>query len=95
VLMALRLPEPNTPEVGQVPLPTVLVIGGLVLGLVVAAVCRPIARAAARRRRAKAEARLNGQVASVARAMVLSPVRAELTAYATSRTALEQVRTRA
>ena len=87
-LTVLRLPEPEPPQVGIVPLPTVLLIGGLLAGVVLALLARALAVLGARRRRARAEARLRAAVAQVADALVLDPVRAELAAYAALREAV-------
>ncbi|MGH8969927.1 MAG: GTPase, partial [Actinomycetes bacterium] len=43
----LRLPEPPTPDVGGVAVPTLLLLGGVLLGLLLAAVGRAAARGAA------------------------------------------------
>jgi GTP-binding protein EngB required for normal cell division len=87
-LTVLRLPEPEPPQVGIVPLPTVLLIGGLLAGVVLALLARALAVLGARRRRARAEARLRESVADVAENLVLSPVRAELAAYSALRGAV-------
>ncbi|MDN5749872.1 MAG: hypothetical protein L0H64_15350, partial [Pseudonocardia sp.] len=81
VLTLLRLPEPATPALGVVPLPTVLLLGGVLAGLLLAVVARLLAGVGARRRRARVEARMRAAVADVARELVLAPVTAELTAY--------------
>jgi GTP-binding protein EngB required for normal cell division len=91
-LTVLRLPEPEPPEVGMLPLPTVLVIGGLLAGLLLALLARMLAVLGARRRRARAEARLRESVADVADALVLAPVRAELAAYSELRGAVATLR---
>ena len=91
-LTVLRLPEPEPPQVGIVPLPTVLLLGGLLAGLLLAVVARLFARTGARRRRAKAEARLRESVGDVAETLVLAPVRAELAAYGGLREAVGQLR---
>jgi GTP-binding protein EngB required for normal cell division len=93
-LSALRLPEPTTPSVGVVPWPTLLLLGGLALGLLLAATGRPLAAAGARRARAVAETRLRDAVGVLGRERVISPVRAELSAYASLREALEGLRRR-
>ena len=36
----LQLPEPTPPKVGGVPVPTLMLIGGVVLGVLLALVCR-------------------------------------------------------
>jgi hypothetical protein len=91
-LTVLRLPQPEPPLVGLVPLPTALLIGGLVVGLLLALLARALAEVGARRRRARAEARLRDAVAQVADALVLTPVRAELGAYAALREAVATLR---
>ena len=57
-LTVLRLPQPEPPMIGLVPLPTALLIGGLLAGLLLALLARGFAVVGARRRRARAEARL-------------------------------------
>ncbi|WP_327033352.1 GTPase [Micromonospora ureilytica] len=87
-LRALGLPALDNPMVGQVPLPTVLLLGGLLAGLLVAALTRPVVRWAARRVRARAEQRLTARVAQVGDEYVLAPVRIVLGSYAKARDAL-------
>ena len=41
-LRALGLPALDNPQVGEVPLPTVLLLGGLLAGLLVALLVRPV-----------------------------------------------------
>ncbi|SCE72137.1 GTP-binding protein EngB required for normal cell division [Micromonospora purpureochromogenes] len=87
-LRALGLPALEYPRVGEVPLPTLLLLGGLLAGLLVAAVTRPVIRWAARRARQRAEKRLSAAVAGVGDTYVLSPVRAVLDRYGQARDAL-------
>ncbi|MEU8180423.1 GTPase [Micromonospora sp. NPDC049047] len=87
-LRALGLPALDNPTVGQVPLPTLLLLGGLLAGLLVAALTRPVVRWAARRARARAEQRLTAKVAVVGEEYVLTPVRTVLDSYAQARDAL-------
>jgi GTP-binding protein EngB required for normal cell division len=91
-LTVLWLPEPEPPQVGVLPLPTVLLIGGLLAGLLLALIARMLAVLGARRRRARAEARLRQAVADVADTLVLTPVRAELAAYTTLRGSVAALR---
>jgi GTP-binding protein EngB required for normal cell division len=91
-LTVLRLPDPEPPQVGVLPLPTVLLIGGLLAGLLLALLARALAGLGARRRRARAEARLRESVADVAETLVLAPVRAELAAYTALRGAVAALR---
>jgi hypothetical protein len=88
VLFAAGLPALPSPMVGLVPLPTVLLFGGLLAGLLVAVVVAPLVRIGARRARTRADARLRGAVDEVARVYVVEPVRAVLQAYALARVAL-------
>ncbi len=73
-LFALALPEPPTPQVGRVPLSTLLLGAGLLGGLVLAAVVRPVVAAAARRRGRRVAARLEAAVRDVGDRLVLAPV---------------------
>ncbi|MGW4501069.1 GTPase [Micromonospora sp. NPDC004336] len=87
-LRALGLPALDNPTVGEVPLPTLLLLGGLLAGLLVAALTRPVVRWAARRARRRAQRRLTDAVAAVGDEHVLAPVRAVLASYAEARAAL-------
>jgi GTP-binding protein EngB required for normal cell division len=91
-LTVLRLPEPEPPQVGVLPLPTALLLGGVLAGLLLALLARALAVLGARRRRARAEARLRESVADVAETLVLAPVRAELAAYSALRAAVAALR---
>ncbi|MFD1084619.1 GTPase [Micromonospora andamanensis] len=93
-MRALGLPELRHPMVGEVPVPTLLLLGGLLTGLLVAALTRPLVRWAARRARQRAEAQLIRAVASVGEQHVLEPVRNVIAAHADARTVLEVARHR-
>lgn len=88
VVRALGLPALENPTVGVVPLPTVLLLGGLLAGLLLAALTRPLVRWAAVRARRRAEQRLVTAVAAVGDEYVLAPVRGVLAHYAEARDAL-------
>jgi hypothetical protein len=88
----LGLPELEHPRIGEAPLPTVLLLGGLLLGAVLAAVTRPIVRWSARRAGRRAHGRLRGAVTGVTREYVIGPVREVLHAYAEAREALTAAR---
>ncbi len=64
------------PRVQGIPLPTLLLVGGLLAGLLLAVVSRPLVRAGARRRAAVARRRLIERVAEVADSEVLEPLSA-------------------
>jgi GTP-binding protein EngB required for normal cell division len=74
----LRLPDPPTPEWRDVPLPTLLFLGGIAGGFTLAALGRAAASVGARRRAASARRRLLQGVARVARDDVIGPITTEL-----------------
>jgi len=92
VFSYFRLPEPPTPKVGQVPWPTLLILGGVLLGWVVAVVSRAVAKIGAKRRGAKARRQLEERVTGVADDLILAPLTAELAAYQEFGGAVERVR---
>jgi hypothetical protein len=73
-LFALALPAPPSPMVGRLPLFTLLFVGGLVAGLLLSAVVRPVVGAAARRRGRRVAAVLGAGVRAVGEEYVLAPV---------------------
>jgi GTP-binding protein EngB required for normal cell division len=80
--------RPDTPDVAGFPVPVLLLIGGVVLGLLLALLCRLLVRATARSRARSADRKLRSAIAGVADELVVTPVRAELTAYDTVRQGL-------
>jgi hypothetical protein len=88
VMGYLRVPQPDTPDVGAFPLPTLLLVGGVALGLLLALVCRFLVAATARRRARVADRRLRDAVRKVSEELVVAPVEAELQAYTTVRSGL-------
>ena len=77
-----------TPDVGPIALPTLLLLGGIVGGLLLAALARTVNRFGARRRARAAERTLLRQVDAVAAESVLAPIERELDAYEQLRAAL-------
>jgi energy-coupling factor transporter ATP-binding protein EcfA2 len=75
----LRLPGPDL-HAGRAPVPTLLLIGGVALGLLTSALARPFVATGAARRRARARRSLDSGVREVARSSVLAPLEAELKA---------------
>lgn len=74
----LGFPDPELPLVAGIPLPTLLLVAGLVGGLVLAAVAGAVATARARAAATSAETRMLVAVAAVAREALLDPVAAVL-----------------
>jgi hypothetical protein len=77
----LRLPAPDPPQVATLPLPTVLLLGGVLAGWLLALLARRLAALGARRRARRAAGRLRTAIATVAEG-ALAPVLAERRAYA-------------
>jgi GTP-binding protein EngB required for normal cell division len=73
--------RPSTPEVAGFPVPVILLVGGVVLALLLSALCRLLVRSTARSRARSADRRLRAAIAEVADEIVVAPVRAELAAY--------------
>jgi hypothetical protein len=91
-MFAIGLPELPTPHTGVLPLPTVLLLGGLLFGVLLSVVVRPFVRHGAKRARRSAEKKLRNAAANVAMEMIVVPVRAKLKTYALARDALTSAR---
>ncbi len=89
----LRLPDVPTPDVRGIPVPTALLVGGVVLGLTLAFVGRLVANAGAAARRRRAESRLRSAIEKVATTLMLAPVDEELARHKRAREALDRART--
>jgi hypothetical protein len=92
VVAWLNLPDLPSAEVGSVPWPTVLAVGGALLGLLVAALARSANRVGARRRAATARRRLVAATTDVGRDLVIAPIDAELATMAELRRLVDQLR---
>lgn len=77
----IDLPDPPTYELQEIPLPTILFVGGNFIGIVLAGVGAQVARVGAQRRRWVARRRLDEAVKEVADAHVIAPVEEELEVY--------------
>jgi hypothetical protein len=82
--------RPHTPAVAGFPVPVLLLLGGVVLGMLLALLCRWLVSATARSRARSADRRLRAAIATVADELVVGPVRAELAAYDVVREGLAQ-----
>jgi energy-coupling factor transporter ATP-binding protein EcfA2 len=80
------------PRVEGVPVPTLLVVGGLLVGVLLAIVTRPLVRLRARRRGRAAERRLRAAVDAVADDQVLAPMTAVREDAARFRAAVDTAR---
>ncbi len=89
LLKWFQIPDPPMARIGQIPLPTVLAIGGAVLGIVFAVIGRRVAAVGALRRREQARQRLSEGITATVDAEVVAPLNAELAAM---RAAQERIR---
>lgn len=85
----LALPEIDTPRLGPLPYPLLMLVGGLLLGLGLAALARALGRRGARRRGRQIRRRLTEQVAAVADERIVGPVRAVLARHRLTRESLD------
>lgn len=95
VLFALewfQVPRPPTPEVEEIPWPTLLLFGGLLAGFLLSALSGVVARFGASARKRRAEKHLKRAVGEVAEARVIRPLEEELIAYASLCDAVRQLR---
>ncbi|MET0788349.1 MAG: GTPase [Cellulomonas sp.] len=83
----LRLPAPETPMWWGFPAPTLLLLGGVAAGLLVAGVGWVLGALGGRRRAARARRRLGASVALAVNDHVIGPVAAEMDALARCRAA--------
>jgi GTP-binding protein EngB required for normal cell division len=88
VLGYLQLSPPSTPDTSGLPLPTLLLLGGVALGILLGLVCKAVVRLSARRKARSAERRLRSAIDEVAVRLVVEPVQAEVEAYRATRAAL-------
>ena len=87
--LQIQLPPPPAPEGFPVPLPTQLVILGVLLGIAAAGLGRLLTAWGARRYARRLRVRLNAGVEEAVRSCVIEPVRAEAQRLQAYRSALE------
>jgi GTP-binding protein EngB required for normal cell division len=92
LLAYLQLPPLPKVTWWGLPAPTVLVIGGVLAGLLLAGLARIFVEVGARRRTAKARQSLRAAIARVTGELVINPVKAEQDRYEKARLALERAR---
>ncbi len=80
----LQLPTPGTPDYRGFPVPTLMLVLGVVAGVGLALLSRVLISVGARSRARKADRRLREAVAEVCEELVVEPVAAELAAYRTT-----------
>lgn len=85
----LQLPVPETPTLWYLPVPTLLAVGGLLGGVLLALLSRVMAAAEARRRMRVISLRLRDRIGEVADRQLLAPVDAVLTRHRATREHLD------
>lgn len=76
------------PEWQGFPVPTLMLLGGVVAGLLLALVCRFLVAATAKSRARAADKRLRTGISTVTDELVIAPIQAELDAYTKTRDGL-------
>jgi GTP-binding protein EngB required for normal cell division len=90
LLVYLQLPPLPKVTWWGVPAPTVLVVGGMLAGLLLAGLARIFVEVGARRRTSQARQSLRAAIARVTGELVIDPVKAEQDRYEKARLALER-----
>jgi len=93
VLGWLQLPAVETPTLGPLPYPSLLFVGGLLLGYLISLLTAAMGRVAARRRKALVTSRLRESLEQVARDRLIAPVQEVLDRHRMTREYLDQART--
>ena len=92
VLGYFQFPVPVTPRVEGWPLPTLMVLSGVLLGILLALTSKFLALAGAKGRAKQARRRLRDSVADVSKSLVEEPVLAEIAHYRAFQQALSAAR---
>ncbi len=90
VLGYLQVAAPDLPSYGGLPLPTILLLGGVAVGVLLAVVSRVLVGMSARSRARSAERRLRDAIGEVTERMILQPIDTELDAYRRAREGLQR-----
>ncbi len=88
----LQMPTPQTPDYLGFPVPTLMLVAGVVAGVGLALLSRALIAVGARSRARKAEKRLREAVSAVCEELVVEPVAAELAAYRSTWEGLRKAR---
>ncbi|GAA6527232.1 dynamin family protein [Intrasporangium sp. DVR] len=91
VLGLLQIPAPDTPTVGILPVPLLMLVGGVLAGLLLGILSRWWAKVGARRRKSMVGRRLTDAVSQVADERILIPIDEVLDRHRQTREQLESV----
>jgi len=81
VMGYLQMPAPSTPRYQGFPLPTLMLLGGVAVGVLLALLCRLVVRVSARAKARAADRRLRAAIADVTDRLVVEPIQTEVEAY--------------
>jgi GTP-binding protein EngB required for normal cell division len=81
VMGYLQMPAPQTPEYRGFPVPTLMLLGGVVAGVLVALLARLFSSLGARRKARSADRRLRAAISEVTEELVVEPIETEIEAY--------------
>jgi hypothetical protein len=84
----LQMPVPSTPRYAGFPVPTLLLVGGVLIGVLLGLVCKAAVRVSARGKARSADRRLRAAIREVTEKLVVEPVEAEVEAYKATRSGL-------
>jgi GTP-binding protein EngB required for normal cell division len=90
VMGFLQLPRPETPALGILPVPLVVLVAGLVLGIALALLARGWAKVGARHRKAVVAKRLRTSITAVSDERLIGPVSAVLERHRQTRVHLDE-----
>ncbi len=90
VIGYLQGPSPETPFLLGVPVPTLMLLGGVGLGILLALLCRVLVRMTARSRARRADERMRAAIHEVSEELVIAPMQAELAAHQDVRVGLDR-----
>jgi GTP-binding protein EngB required for normal cell division len=88
----MKFPSLPLPRVDRLPVPTLLLVGGLLAGVIVAFIGRQLAAVGGRRRKRSARQRLRAGIEQLADERIVMPINDELDAYRSFCAALQRAR---
>ena len=91
VVAYLQMPDLPVPKLLDIPVPTIMLVGGVALGILLGLVCRVLVRLTARSRARSADRKLHAGIRETCQELVLQPLEAELAAYEQVRSSLGTV----
>jgi hypothetical protein len=88
LLAYLQVPSPTMPDYAGLPLPTLLLLGGVATGIVLGVLSKVFVAWSARSKARTADKRLRSAIADVTERLVVEPIESEVAAYRTTRDGL-------